>query len=156
MRKQYKKKPNFEILNFKLLTHCLKEDHFHIHFMKGQKWDLSISIYGSRVQVSLLWSAVDSPLIRWTQKGARSGLSFPDLFSGLLRADEIDFSKLWLELLTMTHLSNAYFRQSIGDSPIIDTFLALYLVLGKLKWAQQNFPLTENLQSSSKRQKIRK
>ena len=38
----------------------------------------------------------------------------------------------------MTHLMNAYFGQSIGDSPIdidetIDAFLALYLVLGKQK-----------------------
>lgn len=115
MGKQYKKEPNFEILNFKLLTLYLRG---HFHDTKGQKWDLSTRTRGSRVRVSLLWWTWGSPLIRWTQKGARSGLStpalfFPAPFAGLLRAADIDFSTLHLRLLTITHPLNAYFGQSI-------------------------------------------
>lgn len=82
--------------------------------------------------MALLWWTAGSPLSRWTRRGASSGLSKGPYSAQLhFQAYGEQIKQALTEGLTTTHLLNAYFGQSIGDSPIMGTFLALYLVLRK-------------------------
>lgn len=42
----------------------------HVNFLKEQKWDLSTSSCGSKIQVSLPWWTAGSLLTQWTLQRA--------------------------------------------------------------------------------------
>lgn len=122
--------------------------------MKGQKWDLSVSTCGSRVQVALLWWTAGSPLSRWTRKGASSGLSKGPHSAQLhFQAFGEQIKQALTEAIDNDELTECF---TLGKVSVIHQLLILSWhytwCWGKQKWTQQNFPLPENLKSSSKRQ----